>query len=70
MKHYLSAYAIFICTFPLRFLPYRAIHALGNALGLLLYYCIPHFRKRALSNLALAKTLKLTNPQIRKLAKE
>ncbi|MCP5491761.1 MAG: hypothetical protein H7A40_01800 [Chlamydiales bacterium] len=70
MKHYLSAYAIFFFTFPLRFLPYRAIHALGNALGLLLYHCIPHFRKRALSNLALAKTLKLTNPQIRKLAKE
>ncbi|MCB1109208.1 MAG: hypothetical protein KDK44_06080, partial [Chlamydiia bacterium] len=56
-----------LITFPMRFVSYRAIHALGHFLGPILYYLIPKFRKRALSNIALA--LKLPNTEIRQLAK-
>ncbi|HPE84660.1 MAG TPA: hypothetical protein PLO43_00575 [Chlamydiales bacterium] len=56
-----------LITFPMRFVSYRAIHALGHFLGPILYYLIPKFRKRALSNIALA--LKLPNSEIRQLAK-
>ncbi len=47
-------YFIFrMVTFPLSFLPYSALHALGRLLGLLIYYGYPEDRKRALTNLAL-----------------
>lgn len=69
MKDYISFYALMVVTYPLRWLPYKALHLLGRCLGSLLYYLIPHFRKRTLSNLALAKDLNLTNPEIKKLAK-
>ncbi len=49
---------------PLSWLPYRMIHALGKGLGTLIYYMYPKFRKRALSNLALASSLKLSLDQI------
>ncbi len=58
-----------IFTFPLQFLPYSRLTKLGNALGLLIYYGYPKYRKRALSNLALAADLHLTPPQIIALAK-
>lgn len=57
-------------TLPLAFLPYSTIHKLGKTFGSAAYYLIPKFRKRALSNLALASDLLLTNTQIRALAKE
>lgn len=57
-------------TWPLRYLPYRMIHQLGKGVGLLVYYTVPKFRKRALSNLALATTLHLSEMQIRRYAKE
>ncbi|MGH7198042.1 MAG: lysophospholipid acyltransferase family protein, partial [Candidatus Omnitrophota bacterium] len=61
----LLTYALFrFFTFPLQFLPYKILHRLGNALGLLVYYCYPKYRKRALSNLALATDLHLTPSQI------
>ncbi|MDN3506557.1 MAG: hypothetical protein P0S96_04945 [Simkaniaceae bacterium] len=50
----LSYLLIRLLTFPFAYLPYKAIHALGKPLGLLAYYLIPKFRKRALSNLALS----------------
>ncbi len=56
-----------LITWPIKFLSYSALHALGHVLGPILYYIIPHFRKRTLSNLALA--LKLPNPELRCLAK-
>ncbi|NDD58565.1 MAG: hypothetical protein EBZ47_04825 [Chlamydiae bacterium] len=59
-----------IIFFPLRFLSYRSIHRIGNFLGLCSYYLAPPLRKRALTNLALAKELKLSNDQIIKYAKE
>lgn len=56
-------------TFPFSLLSYRSIHRIGNALGTALYYLYPKFRKRALSNLALARTLHLSASQIPSLAK-
>lgn len=53
----------------MRWLPYRAIHRLGAFLGTCAYFFIPKFRKRALSNLALASSLNLSANQIRYLAK-
>jgi KDO2-lipid IV(A) lauroyltransferase len=64
------SYALFrIFTFPLQFLPYSILNKLGLALGLLIYYAYPRYRKRALSNLALATDLHLTPDEIVKLAK-
>ncbi|MGD0664725.1 MAG: lysophospholipid acyltransferase family protein [Rhabdochlamydiaceae bacterium] len=64
------SYALFrIFTFPLQFLPYCILNKLGLALGLLIYYAYPRYRKRALSNLALATDLHLTPDEIVKLAK-
>jgi KDO2-lipid IV(A) lauroyltransferase len=63
-------YLLFILfTFPLRFLSYKAIHRLGALLGLAVYYLYPKYRKRALSNLALATSLNLTPAQIIQTAK-
>ncbi len=65
------AYSLFrIFTFPIQFLPYSVIYHLGNVLGLCIYHCYPKFRKRALSNLALATELNLQPDEIVKLAKE
>jgi KDO2-lipid IV(A) lauroyltransferase len=51
-------------TFPLQFLPYSLLHHLGSFLGLFIFYTYPKYRKRALSNLALATDLRLTPDQI------
>lgn len=56
-----------LLTLPLRYLPYRIIHRIGNALGPCLYYAYPNFRRRTLSNLALA--FDLPNKELRRLAK-
>ncbi len=53
----------------MRWLPYRAIHLFGTFLGTCAYYLIPKFRKRSLSNLALASSLALSEKQIRHFAK-
>lgn len=53
----------------MRWLPYAAIHRLGGFLGTCAYYLIPKFRKRSLSNLALASSLELSEQQIRSFAK-
>ncbi|MGH2638001.1 MAG: lysophospholipid acyltransferase family protein, partial [Rhabdochlamydiaceae bacterium] len=58
-----------IFTFPLQFLPYSLLNKLGNILGLVIYYGYPKYRKRALSNLALATDLHLSAQQTVKLAK-
>ncbi len=57
-------------TYPIGFLSYSQIHALGRRLGTLAYYILPHFRKRAFSNLALATSLALNEKEIKRLAKE
>ena len=66
---YLSYLIFRLVTFPITIMPYSWIHAIGNTLGLLLFYLYPKYRKRALSNLALASKLNLSPPQIKKLAK-
>jgi Kdo2-lipid IVA lauroyltransferase/acyltransferase len=60
---------ILVLTWPLRLLSYPAIHRLGAFLGTCTFYFVPKFRKRALSNLALASSLQLSEQEIRRLAK-
>jgi KDO2-lipid IV(A) lauroyltransferase len=57
-------------TFPIRFMPYAWIHRFGNTLGRIAFHLIPNYRKRALSNLALAKSLGFSNEQILETAKQ
>jgi Kdo2-lipid IVA lauroyltransferase/acyltransferase len=59
-------YIIRIITAIFRFIPLRCIHLIGNFLGFFLFYSLKKFRKRAFSNLALAKDLAFNNKQIRK----
>lgn len=68
--HLLSFAFIRILTFPMAWFSYKRIHKIGCALGTLAYYLMPKFRKRALSNLSLAKDLCLTESQIIHYAKE
>lgn len=56
-------------TFPLQYLPYSTLEKFGNLFGLFIYHCYPRYRKRALSNLALATDLHLGPDQIVALAK-
>ncbi len=67
---YLNYLLFRVVAFPLQYLPYKVIHRLGNILGLLVYYGYPKYRKRALSNLALAADLHLTPDQIVQTAKK
>jgi len=64
----LSYLIVRLITLPFAYLPYKAIHFLGSPLGLLAYYLIPKYRKRALSNLALSD-LNLTSTQLKQTAK-
>lgn len=57
-------------TYPLSFLPYRALHFLGKIIGPICYYLLTEYRKRSLSNLALAKDLKLSNNELIQIAKK
>ena len=41
-------------TFPLSFLAYSTIHYTWETYGVLAYFLIPKYRKKALSNLSLA----------------
>lgn len=64
-------YLLRVLTFPLSLLPYRALHRLGKILGSLAYWFGPkEIRKITFNNLALAKDLKLSEAQIKKIAKE
>ncbi len=60
---------ILILTWPIRWLPYSTIHRLGAFLGICTYHFVPKFRKRSLSNLALASSLQLSEQEILRLAK-
>jgi len=46
------------------------LHTLGRGLGNLLFYLMPRYRKRALSNLSLATSLHLSNQEKKKIAKQ
>lgn len=65
-----ATFLIKFLTYPIRFMPLGMVHFLGGRLGILAYYLIPHFRKRALSNLSLAKDLQLNEKQLIETAKE
>ncbi len=68
--HFLQFIVVLIVSLPFRFLPFSAIRAFGYVIGHILYYLFPRFRKRTLSNLALASKLKLTPKEVTKVAKE
>ena len=71
MSKDLFSYALIrTLTFPLRYMPYRWIHQTGKILGRLSFYLLRNYRKRTLSNLALAKSLALNNEQIIETAKQ
>jgi KDO2-lipid IV(A) lauroyltransferase len=55
---------------PFRYLPYSWIHTIGRFLGTLAYPFMRTYRKRTLSNLALASTLHLSERELIRIAKE
>ena len=50
--------------YPCRFLPYSWIHRLGKWIGSIAFYFMREYRKRALSNLALANDLAFTQKEL------
>jgi Kdo2-lipid IVA lauroyltransferase/acyltransferase len=67
--HYLSFLAIRLLTLPSLLMPYSWNHAIGKRLGTLSYYLLTKFRKRTMSNLALALP-EIANREREKIAKE
>lgn len=57
-------------TYPLKFLPLKFIHILGNFLGLIGFYLLTNYRKKTLSNLSLASSLNLSRKEILKISKQ
>ena len=68
MKNRLFYLSIRGLTFPISLLPTCFIHVLGKSLGFLAYHMLTHYRKRTLSNLALAKDLNLSEKQLKQTA--
>jgi Kdo2-lipid IVA lauroyltransferase/acyltransferase len=69
MLHFFIYLLIRLLTFPLRFFSYSALQKLGSWAGYAAYFIFKKFRKRTLSNLALAKDLHLSGAQIQATAK-
>jgi len=67
-RNKLAYYLIRVGTFPLMYLSFKLIHKIGRVLGYFSYFFLKEYRKRTLSNLALANDLKLSNKDIRKVA--
>lgn len=57
-------------TYPFGFMPYSWLRTIGKVIGSGAYYCMREYRKRALSNLALATDLALTPKETVQLAKK
>lgn len=57
-------YLIRTVTYPCSLMPYSWIHRLGKWMGALAYYFMREYRKRALSNLALANDLALSSKEL------
>ncbi len=70
MIHYLSYLLIRAVLFPFSLLSYKHLHKVGMALGFLLFPLLTRYRKRALSNLAIASDLHLSPSQIERIARE
>jgi Kdo2-lipid IVA lauroyltransferase/acyltransferase len=62
-------YFIRLLMFPLHWMPYSLIHRLGQIVGWLGFYFLHNYRKRTLSNLALATDLHLETKQLFSIAK-
>ncbi len=69
-KEKLSYLFLRAVTYPFSWLPYSCLHAIGRGIGTLCYYLMTDYRKRALSNLSLAKDLALTPKQVIQTAKK
>ena len=69
-KETLLYFTIRLASYPFRWMPYSWIRQAGIFFGNLCFYTMKNFRKRALSNLALAKDLSLSRAQIMQTAKE
>ncbi|MCI0382455.1 MAG: hypothetical protein L0207_05350 [Chlamydiae bacterium] len=67
--NFLSYLFIRILTFPIPFLSYRMVHKMGNVLGIIAYHLLTKFRKKTLSNLALAKTFNFSEDELIEIAK-
>lgn len=63
-------YLIRTLTFPCSLMPYPWIHGLGRFLGSIAYHFMREYRKRALSNLALANDLALSHRELIHYAKK
>jgi len=56
---------------PFQWMPYTWLHKIGRAIGKLAFYCMRDYRKRSLSNLALATDLQLkSEKQLVRIAKK
>ncbi len=69
-KNFIAYALIRAITWPFGFFPYSWLRAIGNAFGLVAYRFLHRYRKRALSNLALAKELNLSNEEAIAIAKQ
>lgn len=69
-KEYFTYLLIRTFTFPFSWMPYSWIHRIGKGIGSLGFYFMREYRKRALSNLALAKDLHLSPKELIRIAKK
>lgn len=63
-------FLIRIFTYPFALMPYTWIHWIGRRAGSIAFYFMSSYRKRALSNLALAKDLSLSPKNLVRMAKK
>ncbi len=68
-RDFFSYYCIRALIAPFGFLSYSLIHCIGRWVGSLAFYLLPNFRKRTLSNLALATDLHLEKKELISIAK-
>ncbi len=69
-KEYIQYCIIRAFTSPFGWMPYSFIRKIANILGILCFYCMRDFRKRTLSNLALATDLHLSQKELIAIAKK
>lgn len=69
-KHRFIYYLIRIMTFPFQWMPFSWIRAIGKKAGLAAFFLLTDYRKRTLSNLALAEALSLSNTEILRIGKQ
>lgn len=70
LKERLVYSLIRLATLPFQWMPYPWIHAVGRVLGIMGYYLLREYRKRSLSNIALATGLSFNRREIIRTAKQ